>query len=155
MSRGKAASQRQLRVGEELRHALARIFSRASFRDPALEGVLLTVTEVRTSPDLRSARAFVVPLGGGDSQAMVSALNRAKGYLRGELGREISLRFTPSLAFEVDNSFDTAQKIEDVLKRPGVQRDLQENDQAGAPRDESPATDSPETDRPNPDSPEG
>ena len=140
MSRGKAASQRQLRVGEELRHALARIFTRASFRDPALEGALLTVTEVRAAPDLKSARAFVVPLGGGDSKAMVAALNRAQGYLRGELGREISLRYTPTLVFEVDGSFDAAQKIEDVLKRPAVQRDIQAGDRPGrdAPEGDGP-----------------
>jgi len=124
MSRGKAATQRQLRVGEELRHALARILARAAFRDPALEGAVLTVTEVRSAPDLKTARVFVVPLGGGDPKPVVAALNRAQGYLRGELGHEIALRFTPSLVFEADRSFDAAQRIEAALKRPGVQRDL-------------------------------
>ncbi|HMB78220.1 MAG TPA: 30S ribosome-binding factor RbfA [Kiloniellaceae bacterium] len=140
MSRGKGASQRQLRVGEELRHALARILSRASFRDPVLEGAVLTVTEVRAAPDLKSARAFVMPLGGGDTKAIVTALNRAQGYLRGELGREISLRFTPTLVFAADESFDAAQRIEDALKRPGVQRDLHRE----APGNDIPEGDGPE-----------
>jgi ribosome-binding factor A len=94
------------------------------------------VTEVRAAPDLRSARVFVVPLGGGDAKAMAAALNRAQGYLRGELGREISLRFTPALVFEADESFDAAQRIEDALKRPGVQRDLQRDALAGGHRPE-------------------
>ena len=124
MSRGKAASQRQLRVGEELRHALAHIISRAQLQDPALKDVVLTVTEVRASPDLKTARAFVVPLGGGKPEPVVAALNRARGYFRGELGREVKLRYTPAIIFEPDGSFDAAQKIDDILNRPAVQRDL-------------------------------
>ena len=135
MSRGKAASQRQLRVGEEIRHALARILGRASFRDPALEGQVITVTEVRATPDLKSARAFVVPLGGGDTAAVVEALNRACGYLRRELGHEVKLRYTPRLVFEPDGSFDEAQKIETILKRPAVQRDLAVQDPGDPARD--------------------
>ena len=117
MSRGKAASQRQLRVGEELRHALAHIMTRTQLQDPALKDVVLTVTEVRASPDLKSARAFVVPLGGGEPEPIVAALNRARGYFRGELGREVKLRYTPAITFEPDGSFDTAQKIEDILNQ--------------------------------------
>ena len=141
MSRGKAASQRQLRVGEELRHALARILGRAAFRDPALEGQVITVTEVRMTPDLKTARAFVVPLGGGDMAAMVAALNRASGFLRGELGGELKLRYTPRLMFEPDGTFDAAQKIENILRRPAVQRDLMPQE----PGDPSPEGDGPKT----------
>jgi len=124
-SRGRTASQRQLRVGEEVRHALARILARGELSDPALHDIALTVTEVRVSPDLRNAKAFVVPLGGAGMPAVVKALNRASGYFRGQLGREINLRYTPRLDFEADVSFDEAQHIDALLHRPKVQRDIE------------------------------
>lgn len=95
MSRSRQASQRQLRVGEEIRHALAQILARTEFRDPDLQDVNLTVTEVRISPDLKQATVFIVPLGGADSKVAVAALNRASGYIRGLLGQMVRLRFTP------------------------------------------------------------
>lgn len=119
-----AASQRQLRVGEELRHALARILGRGELRDPALVDLSLTVTEVRVSPDLKNATAFIVPLGGGGLDAAVAALNHAAGYFRGQLGREVELRYVPRLTFAADRSFDEAGRIEEILKRPRVRRDL-------------------------------
>jgi ribosome-binding factor A len=124
MSRSRQASQRQLRVGEEIRHALAQILARTEFRDPDLQDVNLTVTEVRISPDLKQATVFIVPLGGADSKVAVAALNRASGYIRGLLGQMVRLRFTPRLSFEHDDSFDQAQRIDTLLHRPEVRRDL-------------------------------
>src|ERR1700685_425321 len=89
-------SQRPLRVGEELRHALARILERGELRDPALHDVAITITEVRVSPDLKSATAFIMPLGGAHAPEVVAALRRGAGYLRGALAREVPLRYTPS-----------------------------------------------------------
>lgn len=125
---GRAASQRQLRVGEELRHALVRILARGELGDPALDGVSITVTEVRMSPDLRNATAFVTPFGGGDTAALVKALNRAGGYFRGQLAHEIDLRCTPSVRFTADASFDAALRIERLLHDPAVARDLDPDD---------------------------
>jgi ribosome-binding factor A len=117
-------SQRQLRVGEELRHALAEILPRAHLRDPDLQGVSLTVSEVRASPDLKYATAYVVPLGGRDADTVVKALNRAASYLRGHVARRVQLRAAPEIDFAVDRSFDNATRIDAVLRRPEVQRDL-------------------------------
>lgn len=121
---GRPPSQRQLRVGEELRHALARIFARGELRDPALDGVSITVTEVRVSPDLRNATAFVTPFGGGDAGPVVKALNRAGGYFRGQLAHEIDLRLVPSVRFTADLSFEQASRVEALLHEPSVARDL-------------------------------
>ena len=118
------ASQRQLRVGEEIRHALSQILPRAGFRDPELQDVNPTVTEVRVSPDLKQATVFIVPLGGADAKVVAAALNRASGYVRGLLGQTVRLRFTPRLSFEHDDSFDQAQRIDTLLHRPQVLRDL-------------------------------
>lgn len=112
-------SQRQLRVGEEIRHALAGIFLRGDFHDPDLAGIPITVTEVRTGPDLKSATAYVMPLGGGEEEAVLAALRRAAPYLRGQLAREVSLKFTPSLRFEIDRSFAEAKRIDGLLRHIG------------------------------------
>lgn len=119
-------SQRQLRVGEELRHAIAQIIERAHFRDPALHDVPITVTEVRVSPDLKNATAFVTPLGGGDTKDVVAALRRAAPYFRGQIARAVKLRAVPNISFEADNSFDYASKISGLLHQPEVARDLTE-----------------------------
>jgi ribosome-binding factor A len=121
---GGARSQRQLRVGEELRHALSQVLARGELRDPHLADVSLTVTEVRVSPDLKNATAFVVPLGGGDLEAIVAALNHAASFLRGQLGHEVQLRFTPRLSFQADRSFDEAAHINEILHHPKVFRDV-------------------------------
>ncbi len=121
---GKAPSQRQLRVGEELRHALSHILGRGELRDPALADLNLTVTEVRLSPDLKSATAFVVPLGGGGLEAAVAALNRASGFFRSRLAQSVALRHAPRIAFAPDRSFDEAGRIDAILERPRVRRDL-------------------------------
>ena len=121
----KQTSQRQLRVGEEVRHGLSRIFARGELRDPDLEEVSLTVTEVRISPDLKNATAFVVPLGGEGAEKAVAALNRAGSFLRGRLGREVFLKYTPRLSFQTDKSFDEAARIDELLRRPQVRHDLE------------------------------
>jgi ribosome-binding factor A len=117
-------SQRQLRVGEELRHALAHVLERGELRDPALQNAAITVTEVRVSPDLKNATAYVMPLGGRHAAEIVEALRRSGGYLRGVLAREVELRHAPTIGFELDTSFDHASRIETLLHRPEVARDL-------------------------------
>ena len=127
--KGKAPSQRQLRVGEELRHVLAELLGRGDLHDPALAGKSITVSEVRSSPDMRQATVFVMPLGGaGDVQEIVGALNHAAPYLSHEVGRRITMKFTPSLRFELDHVFDEAQHIETLLHQPAVARDLRRDD---------------------------
>jgi ribosome-binding factor A len=122
--RTEGPSQRQLRVGEELRHALAEILGRRELRDPALQEATVTVTEVRVSPDLKNATVFVMPLGGAHAPEILEGLRRSAPYLRGVLGRELALRFSPNLGFELDRSFDHASRIDALLHRPEVSRDL-------------------------------
>ncbi len=123
--KGRAPTQRQLRVGEELRHVLADVLSRGELRDPLLAERSITVSEVRVSPDMRRAKAYVMPLGDTAHAAeVVSALNRAAAFLSSEVGRRVSLKFTPSLQFEVDTAFDEARRIDDLLRAPRVARDL-------------------------------
>ena len=117
-------SQRQLRVGELLRHALSDILLARDIRDPDLEGVSVTVTQVKPSPDMRHATVFVEPLGGKNADVVVGALNRHRGFLRGELGRSIEIKFTPELRFVEDTSFAEAQRIEQILHSEKVARDL-------------------------------
>lgn len=124
----KPPSQRQLRVGEELRHIIAAVIERGDFRDPDLLGKAITVTEVRISPDLRNATVFVVPLGGGDATAILKGLKRARAFLRHELAKSIDLRVVPDLSFEPDLTFDEASRIEKLLRSPEVRRDLGAND---------------------------
>ena len=130
--RGKAPSQRQLRVGEVIRHALALLLERGILRDPGLSGVSVTVTEVSMSPDLRAATAYVTPLGGGDIDGVLAALNRAAPFLRGQVARQVRLRSMPKLLFEADGSFDYAARIGSLLDRPAVARDLEYDDTAAA-----------------------
>ena len=127
---GRAPSQRQLRVGEELRHALAQMIARTEFRDPDLVGQPVTVTEVRVSPDLRNATIYVTPLV-GDAVTVVPALQRAAAYMRGQLSGAVKLRHTPSLKFEHDVSFDQAERIGSILQHPDVERDLAEEGDGG------------------------
>ena len=108
-------SQRQRRVGELVREALSESLARGEFRDPVLNEVRLTVTEVRPAPDLRSARVYVMPLGGGREGEALDALQRAAGYLRGEVNRRVRLKFSPSLSFEIDRSFENVQRIDRLL----------------------------------------
>jgi len=129
-------SQRQLRVGEAIRHALSEIFEREQFRDPDLANATITVTEVRVSPDLRNATAFVLPLGGKGGDELVEALGRAAPFLRKRLGGKMTLRRLPHLAFEADASFDNADRISELLRRA-------ESDRAGVADDDDEGRDGP------------
>ncbi|MGH7092038.1 MAG: 30S ribosome-binding factor RbfA [Stellaceae bacterium] len=120
----KAASQRQLRVGEELRHALAGLLRPGQLRDPALANASITVSEVRLSPDLRNATAFVMPLGGANVIEILAGLRRSAPFLKGRLARMVTLRQVPNLRFALDEAFDTAAHIAGLLARPEVARDL-------------------------------
>jgi ribosome-binding factor A len=120
----RAASQRQLRVGEELRHALAELLRPGELRDPALHDASITVTEVRVSPDLKNATAFVMPLAGTNAAEIMAGLKRSAGYLRGQVARTVELRQTPNLVFALDHAFDNAARIAALLARPEVERDL-------------------------------
>jgi ribosome-binding factor A len=125
----KAQSQRQLRAGELVRRAVADIIREGHLRDAALSTASVTVSEARMSPDLRHATVFVSALGQSDPEKVAAALNRAAGFLQKELGRQIDLKFTPKLKFLADDRFDEATHIDEVLDRPGVKRDL--DDEAG------------------------
>ena len=128
----KAPTQRQLRVGEEIRHVIAQAIERGEIRDPAIKGLAITVSEVRVSPDLKNATAFVVPLGGGESGPIVEALNRASGFLRSWVASHVRLRHVPRLTFAADISFDEAERIDKVLKNPHVLRDIVRDDLPGS-----------------------
>jgi len=142
---GRGPTQRQLRVGEELRHALADVLRRGDFRDPDLQKLNVTVTEVRISPDLRNATAFITPLGGGDAKEAVKVLRRAAAFFRAQIAKAVNLRYAPSLFFEADTSFDYASHIANILHSPDVARDL-------TPRDPTEDLDDDEVDdRENPD----
>ena len=121
---GSAPSQRQLRVGEEIRHLLAELFAEGRLHDPALAEARITVTEVKISPDLKNATAFVLPFGGGDAQALAEALNHAAPFLRGEIAHALKLRFAPQIRFTADTSFDRAQRLDELFREPEVARDL-------------------------------
>ena len=121
---GRAPSQRQLKVGELIRHALAEIFSRGDLIDEVLARHSLTVPEVRMTPDLKLATVFVMPLGGGEAKEVVAHLEQHKRFLRGELARRVSLKFMPELRFKLDTSFERSARIDELLASPEVARDL-------------------------------
>ena len=118
-------SQRQLRVGELIRHALAEMLARGEVHDPVIEGHLITVPEVRMTADLRLATIYVMPLGGRDGADVLAALERNKRFLRGEIARHVNLKFAPDIRFRIDERFDEAERIEKLLRTPAVQRDLE------------------------------
>lgn len=121
------SGQRQLRVGELVRHALSEMLIRADVHDPVLAAHTVTVPEVRMSPDLRLATIYVMPLGGRDQAEIIAALERNKKYLRGEISRRINLKFAPDIRFMIDERFDEAARIERLLRSPEVARDLEPN----------------------------
>ena len=125
----RGSSQRQLRVGEMLRHALSEILTRGDVRDPELEGVSVTITQVKPSPDMRHATVFCEPLGGKNVGPVIAALNKHRGLIRGEMGKTITMKFTPDLRFIEDTSFAEAEKIETILKSERVARDLHHDDE--------------------------
>ena len=128
------AGQRQLRVGEELRHALAQLLRPGELRDPALRDANVTVTEVQLSPDLKNATAFVMPLAGSDTADVMAGLKRSAVFLRGRVARMVELRQVPNLVFALDNAFDNAARIAALLHRPEIARDL---DPSPEPDDET------------------
>lgn len=117
-------SQRQLRVGELIRHEIADMLIRGEVHDPVIETHMITVPEVRMSPDLRLATIYVMPLGGRDAKGVLDALERNKRYMRGEIARRVNLKFAPEIRFRIDDRFDEAERIEKLLRTPVVQRDL-------------------------------
>lgn len=126
----RAASQRQLRVGEELRHALAQLLRPGELRDPALRDANITVTEVRVSPDLKNATAFVMPLAGANSDDIMAGLRRSAPFLRNRVVRVVELRQAPNISFAIDTAFDSAARIAAILQKPEVERDLHEQPEA-------------------------
>jgi ribosome-binding factor A len=117
-------SQRMLRVGELIRHAMSELLSRGEINDPVLETHVVTVPGVRMSPDLKLATIFVMPLGGQDVKPVIAALDRHKKFLRGEIARRVNLKFAPDIRFRMDESFDAAAKIDALLNSDKVRADL-------------------------------
>jgi ribosome-binding factor A len=117
-------SQRQLRVGELIRHEFADMLVRGDIHDPVIQTHMITVPEVRMSPDLRLATIYVMPLGGRDAKEVIDALERNKRYVRGEVTKRVNLKFAPEIRFRVDERFEEAERIEKLLRTPVVQRDL-------------------------------
>ncbi len=125
----KGPSQRQLRVGERIRHLLAEVLMEGSFHDPALaQANLISVTAVTVAPDLKHATAYVMPLGGKNADAVLDGLNRASGYFRSQVAPQLDLRYTPKIIFRLDNSFDEADRVARLLNQERVQRDLSGSD---------------------------
>ena len=118
-------SQRQLRVGELVRHAMAEMLARGDVHDPVIEAHLITVPEVRMSPDLRLATVYLMPMGGKDADAVVAAFERHKKFLRAEIAHRINLKFAPDIRFRVDERFAEAERIDRLLRSPDVKRDLE------------------------------
>jgi ribosome-binding factor A len=125
---GNLPTQRALRAGELVRHALAEILTRGEVHDSALEGNLITVPEVRMSPDLRLATIYVMPLGGKDRKEVLAALERNKKFLRGEIAHRVNLKFAPDIRFMLDERFEEAERIDKLLRTPAVRRDLDKGD---------------------------
>jgi len=136
-SGAKAPSQRMLRVGELIRHAIADMLSRGDIHDPVIERHMITVPEVRMSADLRLATVYIMPLGGKDGEEVIEALENNKRYMRGEIARRVNLKFAPEIRFRIDERFDEAERIEKLLRTPVVQRDLKSEQESGDEKDES------------------
>ena len=117
-------SQRQLRVGELVRHAMAELLARGDVHDPVIEGHLITVPEVRMTADLRLATIYIMPLAGRDADEVLAALERNKKFLRGEIAHRVNLKFAPDIRFRVDERFAEAERIDKLLRSPEVKRDL-------------------------------
>lgn len=113
----KTASKRQLRVGEQLRHILASVLAQGNVHDPDVTGISVTVTEVQPSPDMRNATVFVLPLGGRNEEIVVAGLNRSAGFIQSEIGKQLSMKFTPRLLFKKDESFEYGDLIDALIRR--------------------------------------
>ena len=123
-----SSSQRQLRVGELVRHALADMLARGDVHDPFIEAHMITIPEVRVTADLRLATIYVMPMGGRDAEDVVAAFERHKKYLRSEIAHRINLKFAPDIRFRVDDRFAEAERIDKLLRSPDVKRDLNNNE---------------------------
>ena len=134
-------SVRMLRMGEQVRHALAEVLTRGDVHDEALEGATISVTEVRMSPDLRHAMVFVKPLLGGDEEGILKALKKSVRYLRGEVSRRVNQKYACDLKFKIDESFDEGSHIDSLLRTAHVARDLQGDEEGGADSRNAPETD--------------
>lgn len=122
---GKGPSQRQLRVGEQVRHALSDLLRRGEVSDDLIEATVISVSEVRMSPDLKIATAFVAPLGARDEEAVVEALNRHARFIRGKMSPALrQMKYMPEFRFRLDTSYDNMSRIDELLRSPEVARDL-------------------------------
>ncbi|OQM74813.1 30S ribosome-binding factor RbfA [Manganibacter manganicus] len=129
-SRNYGPSQRMLRVGEQVRHALAEMLQRSEIRDDLVDNAVISVSEVRMSPDLKIATAFVTPLGALDDKAVVDALNRHAKFIRGRVSDALrQMKYMPEFRFRIDTSYDNFQKIDALLHSPEVARDLGKDDE--------------------------
>jgi ribosome-binding factor A len=124
-------TQRQLRVGELIRHELAGVFARGETGDPALERMGVTVLEVAVSPDLRIATAYVRPFAQGTGEELLSAIERNRRYIRGLISPRLRMKFMPELRFRLDNALDYAAHVDELLQAPTVRRDLEKNQKGG------------------------
>ncbi len=129
MSGEKLPSQRQLRVGELVRHALSAFLSRDEILDPDLDGAFITVPEVRMTPDLKLAKVYVMPLGGQKVDVVVDALNRNQKFIRGQVAPKLDLKYGPQFRFYADETFDEAGRIDQLLRSDHVAQDLDHEDQ--------------------------
>ncbi|MBX2806514.1 MAG: 30S ribosome-binding factor RbfA [Hyphomicrobiales bacterium] len=120
----KGPTQRQLRVGEMIRHAFTDILMRLEFMEDGLDSHSVTITEVRVSPDLRNATIYTLPFGAADAGKLREALSRHQKYFRGELAKRVNLKYMPNLSFQIDDSFDKAKRIDELLQSPAVKRDI-------------------------------
>ncbi|MBP1851631.1 30S ribosome-binding factor RbfA [Rhizobium halophytocola] len=124
-----APSQRMLRVGEQVRAAVTQVLQRGEVRDPEIENAVISISEVRMSPDLKIATAYVTPLGMDDHKSVIDALNRNAKFIRGRMGSQLrQMKYMPDVRFRDDTSFDNYQKIDALLRSPEVARDLDDND---------------------------
>jgi ribosome-binding factor A len=121
---GGEPSQRMLRVAELIRHTTSSLLARGAISDPVLDGHLITVADVRMSPDLKLATIYVVPLGGKDVKEVLTALDRNKKFLRGEIAERINLKFAPDIRFKADQSFDCGSRMDALFAVPKVKQDL-------------------------------
>ncbi|MCC3303788.1 30S ribosome-binding factor RbfA [Sneathiella sp. HT1-7] len=119
----RTASKRQLRVGEELRHVIADILSRDLIHDPDVAGSSVTISEVKPSPDMRNATVYVTSLGGVNEEAVIAGLNRTSGVIQGEMGKHLTMKFTPRLVFKKDDSFAYGSHIDDLIRKNRLPED--------------------------------
>lgn len=119
----KTASKRQLRVGEQLRHILSSVLAEDNIHDPDVTGISVTVTEVQPSPDMRNATVYVIPLGGKKETQIIAGLNRSAGFIQGEIGKQLSMKFTPRLIFKIDDSFEYGDHIDALIRRNQTESD--------------------------------